>query len=53
MLEGRKYHNLHLSVFPVLCADLLLGLDIQSQHESVMFKHGGSKPSLSICGLST
>ena len=53
MLEGRKCHNLHLSVLPELCADLLLGLNFESQHESVIFKHGGSKPSLSVCGLST
>ena len=29
-LEGRLYHNLHLSVLPGLCADLMLGLDFQS-----------------------
>ena len=51
--NGRKYSNLHLSVLPGLCADLILGLDFQSQHESVVFELGGSKPALSVCGLST
>ena len=51
--NGRNYHDLRLSVLPDLCADLILGLDFQSQHESVVFKHGSSKPSLSICGVST
>ena len=53
---GRLYRNLHLlhlSVLPELCADLILCLDFQSQHKSVIFEHGGSKPSLSICGLSS
>ena len=52
-LEGKLYRNLHLSVLPELCADLILGLDFQSQHKSVIFEHGGSKPSLSVCGLSS
>ena len=46
-------HLLHLSVLPELCADLILRLDFQSQHKSVIFEDGGSKPSLSICGLSS
>ena len=40
------------SVLPELCAELILGLDFQSQHKSVIFEHG-SKPSLSVCGLSS
>ena len=52
-LEGKLYRNLHLSVLPELCADLILGLDFQSQHKSVIFEHGGSQPSLSVCGLSS
>ena len=27
-LEGRLYRNLHLSVLPELCADLILGLEV-------------------------
>ena len=52
-LEGRLYRNLHLSVLPELFADLTLVIDFQLQHKSVIFEHGGSKPSLSICGLSS
>ena len=42
-----------LSVLPGLCADLILGLDFQSRHESVVFQYGGSEPSLSVCSFST
>ena len=52
-LEGRLYCNLHLSVLPELCADLILGLDYQSQHKNLVFEQGSSKSSLSICGLSS
>ena len=51
--QGRKYTNLRLSVLPGLCADLILGLDFQSQHESITFQYGGNKPPLSICSFST
>ncbi|KAK3726270.1 hypothetical protein QZH41_003048 [Actinostola sp. cb2023] len=51
--QERVYKGFHLSVLPGLCADLILGLNFQSQHESVTFNYGGPKPSLSICGLST
>ena len=53
VLDRRTYSNLRLSILPDLCADLILGLDFQSQHETVVFKHGGPKPSLSVCGVST
>lgn len=36
--QNQKYTNVHLSVLPGLCADLILGLDFQSQHESVTFQ---------------
>ena len=47
------FHGVHLSVLPGLCADLILGLDFQSQHESITFQYGGSQPPLSVCGFST
>ena len=53
VLDRRTYSNLCLSILPDLCTDLILGLDFQSQHETVVFKHGGPKPSLSVCGVST
>ena len=33
--QGGHYEDLHLSVLPGLSAGLILGLDFQSQHESV------------------
>ncbi len=51
--QERRYENLHLSVLPGLCADLILGLDFQTRHESVVFKYGGSEPPLSVCSFST
>ena len=35
--QGHKYAGYKLSVLPGLCADLILGLDFQSQHSSVTF----------------
>eukprot|EP00794_Sanderia_malayensis_P020739 gene20739-22770_t len=51
--QNQKYSNLCFSVLPGLCADLILGLDFQSQHESITFQYGGSQPPLSVCGFST
>ena len=50
--QGRKYADYKLSVLPGLCADLILGLDFQSQHSSVTFHYGGSEPPLAVCGFS-
>ena len=49
--QGRKYAGYKLSVLPGLCADLILGLDFQSQHASVTFHYGGSEAPLAICGF--
>ena len=38
---------------PGLCASLILGLDFQSRHKSIVFEYFGPEPSLSVCGLST
>ena len=53
--QGRKYDGCQLSVLLGLCADLILGLDFQSQHTRVVFHYGdgGSEPPLSVCGFST
>ena len=48
-----KYEGFKLSVLPELCNDLILGIDFQSQHSSVVFHYGGSEPPLSVDGLST
>ena len=50
--QGRKYAGYKLSILPGLCADLILGLDFQSQHSSVTFHYGGSESPLAICGFS-
>ena len=47
-LEGMLYRNLHLSVLPELCADLILGLDFQSQHKSVIFECLGSNLGVTV-----
>ena len=50
--QGRKYAGYKLSILPELFADLILGLDFQSQHSSVTFYYGGSEPPLANCGFS-
>ena len=51
-LGGKQYSKIRLSILPGLCADLLLGLDFQKQHQSAIFQHGGPQPPLEVCGLS-
>ena len=51
-LGGKQYSKICLSILPGLCADLLLGLDFQKQHPSVIFHHGGPQAPLEVCGLS-
>ena len=49
--QGRHYSGYRLSVLPGLCADLIRGLDFQSQHSTVTFHYGGSEPPLAVCGF--
>ena len=51
--QGQTHKDFHLSVMPGLCSDLILGLDFQSQHDSVTFTYGRTKPPLSVCSLTT
>ena len=51
--QGRKYEALRVSVLPGPCASLILSLDFQSHHESVVFHYGGLEPTLSVCSFST
>ena len=51
--QAQKYANLHLLVLSVFCADLILGLDFQSQHKSITFQYRATMPLLSVCGFST
>ena len=36
-LGGKQYTKIRFSILPGLCADLLLGLDYQKQHQSIIF----------------
>ena len=53
LLAGKLYSNVKLYIMKDLCADSMLGLDFQSQHQSVTLNFGGSKPPLVIGALST
>ena len=37
-----------LSVLAYLCVDIILGLNFQTQHDSVKFKFNGNKPPIEI-----
>ncbi len=52
-LNGKTYPGFRLSILVGLCSDLILGLDFQQQHQSISFLHGGPKPPLEVCGLTT
>ena len=51
--QGQTYKDFRLSVMPGLCSDLILRIDFQSQHDSVTFMYGGTKPPLSVSSLTT
>ncbi len=51
---GRQYKNVRLHVLPDLCADLVLGLDFQIQHQSITLNYGGKEPPLDhVCRLNS
>ena len=53
-LMGRQYKNVRLHVLPDLCADLILDLDFQTQHQSITLNYGGNEAPLDlVCGLSS
>ena len=53
-LMGRQYENVHLHVLPDLCANLILGLDFQTQHQSITLNYGGKEAPLDlVCGLNS
>ena len=52
-LPEHAYSNVKLTVLPDLCADVILGHDVLNQHASVEIPFGGSRPSLTVCGLAT
>ena len=51
---GEIFHaNVELLVLPGLCANLILGRDFLSRHESVTMKFGGKQPPLVLGALGT
>ena len=52
LINERTYKNVVLKVMKDLCADVLLGLDFQSQHQSVVLNFGGTKEPLTVSLLS-
>lgn len=50
-LNGELYSNVKLMVLPALCADILLGHDFLKLHKGIEILFGGSRPTLSVCGL--
>ena len=52
-MNEKNYSNVKLYIMNDLCADIILGLDFQSKHESVTIKYGGAEPPLVIGSLST
>ena len=52
VLNEKLYPKSCMLILLGLCSDILLGLDFQSQHQSVSFQHNGPKPPLTVCGLS-
>ena len=53
VLHDHTYENVKLYVLPNLCADVILGQNWQSNHESVRIKYGGERHPLKICNLTT
>ena len=53
VLHDQTYENVKLYVLPNLCADVILGQNWQSNHESVTIKYGGERYPLKICNLTT
>ena len=52
-VDKRTYPDVKLHLFPNLCADVILGHDWQSKHESVTIDYGGDQPPVKICNLTT
>ena len=52
-VNRKLYPNVKPFVMDDLCADIILGLDFQTKHESITINYGGAEPPLVIGGLST
>jgi hypothetical protein len=49
--NGITYDRVKLSILPNLCADVLLGHDFLSQHQTVQIPFNGHKPPFTVCGV--
>ena len=53
-LMGFQYKKVHVHVLPDVCADHIMGLDFQTQHQSITLNYGGKGPPLGlVCGLNS
>ena len=52
MINERIYKQ-KFSVLEELCVDIILGLDFQSKHKSVILNYGGEEPPLEVCSMSS
>ena len=50
-LQDRIYEDVRFTVLEDL--DVILGTDLQEQHESIVIKYGGDEPSLTFCALAS
>lgn len=48
-IQGHFYNSFCLSVFPDLCADVLIGHDLLSQHSNLEISFQGNREKLSLC----
>lgn len=47
--KDHDYQDVSFSVMDGLCAYVILRLDFQTRHETIIFEHGGKVPLLSVC----
>ncbi|KAK4322446.1 hypothetical protein Pmani_006786 [Petrolisthes manimaculis] len=51
IVKGNLYQTLKFSLLSNLCAEAILGRDFMKLHRSVEFAFSGSKPKLTVCGM--
>ena len=47
-INDRNYENIKVDILQDLCSDLILGYDLQKQHQNLTFQFGGPKPDLLV-----
>ena len=53
IVNNKRYKQVKFLVMPGLCADLILGRDFQSRHQSVVVNYGGAECPLIVGALGT